>query len=165
MGPLWKGADREPITCQTVRGCLSAKLNLKYSLTILSIEGIHAKYKAGEHTNLFKDLVDTIPPDSFLIEDTKKAMQLAVFYSTWTWPCRNTATVDASGATAIITAAATAATTTPTTITTTTIVCRRCLLLSSHSRWLCLCCWPACASVRLRSGPLARCHRLTRQLR
>ena len=59
---------------------------LKYSLVVLAIEGVHKKYNAGEHTNLFKELYDTIRPDSSLVGDWRKAAQLAVMALAHAYP-------------------------------------------------------------------------------
>ena len=65
---------------------LSKNLNLKYSLVVLAIEGVHQKYTAGEHTNLLKELYDTIKPDSSLAGDWKRGAQLAVMSLAHAYP-------------------------------------------------------------------------------
>ena len=75
-----------PIAKRYVAAYLSKNLNLKYSLVVLAIEGVHQKYNAGEHANLFKELYDTIQPDSSLVGDWRKAAQLAVMSLAHAYP-------------------------------------------------------------------------------
>ena len=75
-----------PTTKRYVAAYLSKNLNLKYSLVVLATEGVHQKYNAGEHTNLFKELFDIIKPDSSLAGDWKKTAQLAVMSLAFAYP-------------------------------------------------------------------------------
>ena len=75
-----------PTAKRYVAAYLSKNLNLKYSLVVLAIEGVHQKYTAGEHTNLFKELYDTIQPDSSVVGDWKKGAQLAVMSLAHAYP-------------------------------------------------------------------------------
>ena len=75
-----------PIAKRYVAAYLSNNLNLKYSLLVLAIEGVHQKYNAGEHTNLFKELFDMIKPDSSLAGDWRRGAQLAVMALAHAYP-------------------------------------------------------------------------------
>ena len=86
-GPCFLGVTGNVTTAKRyVAAYLSKNLNLKYSLVVLAIEGVHQKYTAGEHTNLFKELYDTIRPDSSLVGDWKRGAQLAVMSLAHAYP-------------------------------------------------------------------------------
>jgi hypothetical protein len=68
-----------PIAKRYVAAYLSKNLNLKYSLVVLAIEGVHQKYND-------KELYDTIQPDSSLVGDWRKAAQLAVMSLAHAYP-------------------------------------------------------------------------------
>ena len=86
-GKCFYGVSEEiPTVKRYVAAYLSKNLNLKYSLVVLAIEGVHQKYNNKEHTNLFKELYDTIQPDSSLVGDWRKAAQLAVMSLAHAYP-------------------------------------------------------------------------------
>ena len=75
-----------PTVKRYVAAYLSKNLNLKYSLVVLAIEGVHKRYEAGKHTTLFNELYNTIRPDSSLAGDWRKGAQLAVMALAHAYP-------------------------------------------------------------------------------
>ena len=69
-----------PIFKRYIAAYLSVRLNLKYSLTVLAIEGVQQKYGPNvlPKDNMAQELQAIIKPDLYMATDLKKGAQLAV---------------------------------------------------------------------------------------